>query len=217
MITLKVEYKQLSSKINRFALATSRTREDVTQQALKGMVRYALAETPPASAGKAGLAARQHGEGAIQRDLKKMGFRPVELKGKRPENPLFADPDAFHRVYLEGRAIKMLFFVDRNKFNTMVKRLFEEVGKLMSGWISAAVELNIPLTAWIYRHAGEGRGNVSKSLKQNITTLTATNHVPDKATGVYTDMLRRKAYWVRYAGFDLDRQLKAKLAGQWEK
>lgn len=217
MISIKVEYSQLSRKINQFAVATGRTREDVTQAALKTMVRYAVQFTPPASAGSTGRDAQRQGEGKISRDLNTMGFRPVDLKGERPENPLFADPDAYHRAYLEGSAPKTLFFVSRPKFKAMVTRLFLEIGKLTSGWAPAAVELAIPLPAWVYRHAGEGRGTVSLQRQQNITTMTAINHVPDKASGVYAEMLRRKAYWVRYAKEGLDRQLKAKLAGAWGK
>jgi hypothetical protein len=217
MISFKVEYSNLSGKINKFAVETGRTREDVCQQALKSMVRFAVNESPPASAGATGKDAQYQGQKKIEKDLDTMGFRPVDLTGKHPENPLFADPDAYHHAYLEGNAVKTLFFVARPKYKAMLARLFAEVGKLLSGWLPAAIELGIPVPAWVYRHAGEGRGAVQLNRQADITSMTAVNHVPDKASAVYTEMLRRKAYWVRYAAAGLDRQLKAKLAGAWGK
>lgn len=215
MISLKVELDGLNNSINRFAVATGRARDDVATQAMRGMIRYALEQTPPGGGGNSGKAAQRAGEGAITRDLKKMGFRPVTLKGKRPENPIYADPDTYHRDYLAGHAKRMLFFVDQNKFNAMVKRLYAEVGRVASGWLMAAIETGISAPAWIMRHLGEGRGDVSRKDVNNVTTLTATNHVPDTATGVASELERRKAYWARYARGDLDRQLHAKLAGAW--
>jgi hypothetical protein len=215
MLSIKVEYKELSRKINQFAVATGRTREDITRQVLKNMVNNAVKFTPPASAEATGRSAQTQGQQKIMSDLNKMGFRPVDLKGKRPENPLFFDPDEYHHAYLAGNATKMLFFVARPKFKKMVTRLFEEIGKLLSGWTPAAVELAIGLPGWVYRHAGEGRGDVRLNRQQNVTSMTAVNHVPEKASGVHAEMERRKAYWVRYATGALDRQLKAKLAGAW--
>lgn len=213
MLTIAVEYKELSRKINRFAAATGRTREDITRQALKNMVTSATKFTPPGSAQATGREAQKQGQQKIMADLNKMGFRPVDIKHK--ENPLFADPDAYHHDYLAGNATKMLFFVARPKFKKMVARLFEEIGKLTSGWTLAAVELAISLPAWVYRHTGENRGTVRLQRQQNITVMTAVNHVPDTATEVHSEMERRKVYWVSYARASLDRQLKAKLAGAW--
>ena len=222
MLKISVEYKQLSRKINQFAVATGRTREDISRQVLKNMVTSATKFSPPGSAEATGKAAQRKGEGAIQRDLKKMGFQPVDIKHK--ENPIFAEPDAFHHKRLQqaqggivSRGGKQAFYVSKSKFTAMVKRLFEEVGKLSSGWTLAAAELGVPLPSWVSRHAGEGRGDVKLSRQQNITTMTAVNHVPGKASAVYAEMLRRKAYWVSYARGSLDRQLKAKLAGKWGK
>lgn len=216
-ISLKVELDGLNRSINRFAVATGRTREDVATQAMRGMIRYALEQTPPAGGGNTGKAAQRAGESAINRDLNKMGFRPVELKHKRKENPLFEDPDTYHRDYLEGRAKRMLFFADKTKVKTMVKRLYAEIGKLSSGWILAALETGVPVPAWIMRHFAEGRGDVTRTDIRNVTTLTAINHVPNKAAAVASELERRKAYWARYARGDLDRQLHAKLAGNWHK
>lgn len=215
MLKISVEYKELSRKINQFAIATGRTREDVAQQALKSMVSYAVKFTPPASQQSTGKDAQQQGQGKIMKDLNAMGFRPIDIKKR--ENPLFADPDQFHRDYLAGNTIKTLFFVARPKFQKMVVRLFAEVGKLISGWIPGAIELGVPVPAWVYRHAGEGRGDVKFERQQNVTTMTAVNHVPGNAANVYSEMERRKPYWVSYARGNLDRQLKAKLAGAWGK
>lgn len=214
MLKISVEYKELSRKINRFAVATGRTREDVSRQVLKNMVTSATKFTPPASAEASGRAAQTQGQQKIMSDLNKMGFRPVDIKHK--ENPLFADPDAYHHSYLEGGVVKgALFFVARPKFKKMVTRLFAEIGKLTSGWTLAAVELAISLPAWVYRHTGENRGTVRLQRQQNVTVMTAINHVPDKATEVHSEMERRKVYWFSYAAAGLERQLKAKLAGAW--
>ena len=220
VISLKVELSELNNKINRFAVATGRTREDIAQQAMRGMVRYALDYTPPGSQKATGKAAQRSGEGAIDRDLKRMGFRPVDLKGTRTENPLFADPDSYHHTWIAGTALGSrpgtLFFVSRPKYNAMRTRLFSEVGKLASGWLMAAIETGVQsVPAWIARHMGELRGSVQMITEVNITRYIAINHVPDTAGNVASEMERRKGYWARYARGDLERQLHAKLAGAW--
>lgn len=127
MFTASADTSQLDRKIREMAAATGRTVEDVARQQMKLLVRDVMAITPPGSAGVSGRAALKAGENAIDRDLGRMGFKPVALKGfrtithvpaghvkgevvsiaavrvKTRENPRFADPDAFHASCLLSR------------------------------------------------------------------------------------------------------------------
>lgn len=205
------------------------TVKEETRTVFKGIVRDAIAYTPPGSAGAQGKDAQRSGEAAINRDLNRMGFAPVTIKGKRTitqawgrpiapvtvptkENPRFADPDAFHLARLAskhgGRVTRggaQAFYVDRRKFAAMQKRLFAEVGKLASGWVRAAQQLGVPVPAWISRH-GTGRGSDLQVVETPDTiSLRVVNYFPDQAPA--DEMARRITALKGYALERLKRQM----------
>jgi hypothetical protein len=243
MLTAQLVDTGLAQHIEDFAAATNRTVPDITRQAMKGMVRYAIDLTPPAGSGRSGKEAQRVGELAITRDLGLMGFAPVTLKGfreikvvyghvlvhpvrvKTKENPKFADPEAHRRARLSslhsGRATrggKQAFYVDRRKFQPMLKRLLAEVGRVASGWVPAARELGVPVPAWIARHGGSDRGTTVEQVSEGSKlSLRVTNHFPEGAGKVYEDTLRHIDSIKGYVANDFRRQLEAKMKGLWGK
>jgi hypothetical protein len=243
MLTAQLVDTGLSRHIEDFAAATNRTVPDVSRQAMKGMVRYAIDLTPPATGG-ANKAAQRAGERTITRDLGLMGFEPVTLKGHRDikvvfghvlahpvrvktkENPKFADPEAFRRSRLSSlhggrptRGGKQAFYVARSKFNAMQKRLFAEVGRLASGWVPAARELGVSVPAWIARHGGADRGTTVEQVSEGSKlSLRVTNHFPDTVPNkIYDDTLRRIEAIKGYVANGFRRQLEARMKGLWGK
>lgn len=231
IVVKNVNDRQLQSAIVQMSRATGRTVKEETRTALKGMVRDALAYTPPASSSNTGKDAEKAGRAAIARDLRAMGFAPRVLKGHRTitmafghpikpvtvptkENPKFVDPDAFHDARLGSkhggkvtRGGAQAFYVSKQKFNAMITRLFNEIGRLASGWVAAADELGVPVPAWIARHGG-GRGtNVQVVEDENKITLRVVNHFPDNASGEAAEMIRRIAFLKTAAIGRLKRQL----------
>lgn len=145
-------------------------------------------------------------------------------------NPKFADPDAIHKARLlaskkpgrrgvASRGGKQAWYVDKRLFAALKTRLFGEVGRLASGWVRAAKQLGMNVPAWIARHSETfGRGtDVRTRVVNHVVTLTVVNSFPDTANDVYEDTIRRVPYWTFYATENLDRQLRAKLAGAWGK
>jgi hypothetical protein len=215
----------LQENIAQIAAAANKTIKEVQVTTFKGILRDALLYTPPSNFRATGLAAKAAGEASISRDLKAMGFRPKEIKGFRTvtqvfghpispvkvatkENPAYADPDAYHHAYLAGGAEKKLFFARRSKFVSMKNRLFKEVGSLASGWAIGALQLGVPVPAWILRHVDLNRGTSVDIIETaNRVTMKVTNRFPDKAGYEATETRRRIRYLKEYAIGRLKRQL----------
>jgi hypothetical protein len=208
MATVRIDDSQLQAKIAQWSLLTGRTVEQETRTALKGMVRDAIAYTPPGSQGASGSAAKKQGEGAILRDLSRMGFIPVKIKGKKVYNttfwghklshpplniptklnPKFADPEGFRKSRLankHGRTVTrggaQAFYVDQKLFNPMRQRLIQEVGRLASGWVNAANQLGVPVPAWISRHSetfARGTPVIIEKVNDKLT-MRVTNRFPE--------------------------------------
>ena len=218
MLTVRVDDSQLQRKIAQWSLITGRTIKEETRTAFKGMVRDAINYTPPGSQGSTGQRAKVKGEQAIDRDLDRMGFVPVKIKGKRKLNPKFSDPEGFRKQRLahkHGGAVtrggKQPFFVDENLFKPMRERLRKEVGRLASGYVNAANQLGVPVPAWIARHSETfNRGTpVIITETNNKLTMRVTNSFPEgtEQAGIVADMLRRIEFLKRNAVNRLQRQI----------
>jgi hypothetical protein len=235
-LTAKVDDHELRNLIVRLARAWGVSIKETSRRTLGGMIRDALALTPPASARRQGKDAQRQGELAILRDLNRMGFEPVVLKGERKittvfgqllktpimvktkENPKFADPVAFHARRLRRkhggqvtRGGKQAFYVDVSKFKALLSKLFKEVGRLASGWVQAAAELNITAAAWIKRHGGARGTSVQVIESDTRYGLRVVNHFPDSAGNEAAEMERRIEIFKQRARNDLIKQLKYKL------
>ncbi len=135
--------------------------------------------TPPASAGRTGLAARRQGERRIDADLKDIFF-PVVLKGKRLEQ--YPDVEALYNQQMEGRKgrrrtrQRQLYHVDARKLEVLRQKLYARVGFLAGGWNAAAELLDVDLPAWISRHGTE-HGSCRVELLDGGIFITITNAV----------------------------------------
>lgn len=240
--SLTIDFSEGERHIQDFVAATGRETKDVHRQFFKGMVREGMNIVPPSSGGVTGVSAKRAGEAAIGRDLNLMGFNPVQIKGFRvitqafghPINPVrvptklnpkFADPEAFHRQRLRSkhgskvsRGGSQPFFADRSKFAPLKTRWMGEVGKLASWLVPAANTLGVPVPSFIKRWAGSGRGTELQVIEtENSYGLKVVGHFPETAQQEANEVERRLVAVQRYAGNALARQLKAKLAGAWDK
>jgi hypothetical protein len=176
---------QLQQKIQEVARAANKTIEEQSRVVMKGLVRYVLTYTPPASQRAQGLAARATGEVAVVRDMKKL-FRPVILKGKRPEQ--WPDPHALHHAAFSGGTLRRpakKFHVDKAKITALKTTLQKQVGLLSSGWARAAITLGVDVPAWVLRHAGSGRGtDLEVAQTQSRVSYRVTNHMPSTAGAI---------------------------------
>lgn len=229
---LTVNDRLLQENIVRMSAASGRTVKEETRTAFRGIVRDALIYTPPGSQGATGSNAKRQGEAAIGRDLRRMGFVPVEIKGyrvinqafgrkiepvkvKTKENPAFAEPNVFHLERLQrsrgrsqvSRGRKQAYYLSRAKFTSMLNRLKGEVGRLASCWVKAADQLAVPVYAWIRRHGtGRGTGVIVRETK-NVITMTVIGHFPATATGEAETTQGRLDRLKGYAAARLKRQL----------
>jgi len=191
-LTISVNDAQLVQKTAEMARATGRTIAEQSRATMKGILKYIITYTPPASAKAQGKAAQGAGQVAIVRDMKKL-FYAVDFKGERTEK--YPDPHALHRQAFAGGG-KMVaptrrYHVDRAKLTALKTTLQRNVGLLASGWAPAAQTLDIPIPAWVARWSGSGRGT-DLITRQQATKLTleVTNHIPTEA-GVIAAQLRR--------------------------
>lgn len=82
----------LERHIQDFAVASGRTIKEETRTVFKGMVRDVFDYTPPAGKGAQGVRAKRVGELAVTRDVGRMGFTPVTIKGFRIITKVFGHP-----------------------------------------------------------------------------------------------------------------------------
>lgn len=234
---VRVDDRLLNENIARMARAAGETVKERTRTTFKGMVKDALAYTPPGSQKAQGKDAQRVGQASISRDLFRMGFTPVEIKGHRTitkafghpiepvtvstkENPKFAEPDIFHAARMQSkhggrvtRGGRQGFYVDRRKFKRMQTRLFAEIGKLASGWAPAADSLGVNVPAWIRRHVGSGRGSQVQLVETEAKlSMRVVNHFPETAGAEASQMQRLIDTFIRPAAIGrLKRDLEYRL------
>jgi hypothetical protein len=184
----------LQAKIAQMSAATGRTVKEETKTVMKGMVKYVMDYTPPGSQAGTGSVARQKGEVAIVRDMRKL-FIPVELKGKRKEK--WPDPHALHHKamiaasggYVGTPTVK--YRVDKAKLTALKVKLQSHVGLLASGWITGAQALGVAVPSWISRQGGSGRGTGLQVVEtQGKISMRIVNHVPGTASAIAAQMQR---------------------------
>lgn len=169
--------------------------------------------TPPSSKGKFGTAGRRQGERAVDRDLGVI-FVPVRIKGVGAPPP---DPAPIHRRHFiafkrPGRRMRrdrsQPYYVDQRQYNALRRVLLSRIGKLASGWVAAARQLNAAVPAWIARH-GSSRGTIRMSFSMRNSFVEMTCFAPVHAP--WEEMQRRVPYALRYATNNLERQIEYRL------
>jgi hypothetical protein len=151
--------------------------------------------TPPGSQGRVGMDAKRQGERAIDRDIARH-FVPVKSTGQGPRGE---SPKQYHRAMFQFKKLgkplrrnrKQPYFVDANQLRALVRELKSHVGRLASGWLSAAQQLGVRAPAWISRH-GTGRGSIVMHLNSPRYTIDMTCNVP--ANVDMSEMERRLNY-----------------------
>jgi hypothetical protein len=201
----------LQAKLAQMSAATGRTVKEETKTAMKGMVKYVMDYTPPASQRGQGNTAKAMGEVSVVKDMKKL-FLPIVLGGEDVRgganiHPAFSggnrrtekwpDPHQLHHAAVlaaGGGSIKAKrpkYRVDREKLTALKLQLQRGVGLLASGWIPGAKALGVPVPSWISRHAGSGRGTeLIVTDSGGKITMKLTNHVPGTANAIAAQMQR---------------------------
>lgn len=152
-------------------------------------------------------------------------------------NPKFADPDAFHHARLiasgkpgrhgtASRGGKQAFYVARDKFLAMRKRLYLEIGKLAAPWLSGLRAINngeLPswVPAWISRHEADqiGRAHYTFNFDPKLDKMFIhlVNSMPSTADSVAADTQRRiesaKTYRINFIRRGLEGRAK-RIASQ---
>jgi hypothetical protein len=219
-VRLDIELREFQAASQRWARLTGKSQADVLRTAAKMTLSNPrqgsglLQITPPASRGVTGSAARRQGERAINRDLATI-FSPVRIKGKGPPPP---DPVPIHRRHFTTykrpgaktrRDRPQPYFVDVRQYVAMRRLLFRQVGKLASGWVASARQLNASVPAWIARHGGS-RGTIRMSFAAPRYFVEMTCFAP--ANSPWEELERRVPYALRYATNNLERQIEYRLS-----
>lgn len=233
---------QTPQLIERYSEITGRGLIASLKRFAKGVARRLVHEiTPPAHGSVKGAAAYRTGRKRISSDMARV-LAPRRLKGKRKithvfgrrlARPVYAKtkekhPDvhaAYRRVArfrnkgsgVKTGRVRQVMFVDRTKYKALEKRLHGNVGRLASGWVSAAAAMGQSVQAWIARH-GRSRGAV----RQNFATggrlmVEMTNRLPANLPGhVRHELERRVVYAVQYQRNAMKREMEyiALRAGQ---
>lgn len=194
----------------------------VVTEAAKRTTREVIAITPPGSAGITGKSAEMQGRSKIARDLHNV-FAPVRLKGRKVVTQVFGRPlgtpiviktvekypdlvsvyrqnsiASKSRVGIRGVRQGQKYYVDERKFKRLYNAKIAKIGKMASGWTSAANKLGVAVPAWIRRH-GQSRGSIDSQLATDQLYIRVINFAPNVPDNVVSEMERRIPYAMRYA------------------
>jgi hypothetical protein len=214
--TVSMKDYGLQDTIVQVARAAGRTVKEQTRLVMKYMVRIGLQINPPGSAGVSGKNSQRAGEGAIMRDVNRIGFVPVQIKGFRMQTVAFGrkikpvkvmahgkflkeelpsqeSVDALHRLRLTRKHGARVtqgrakpYWVRKSYLTALRIRLFKEVGMLSSWLIPAARTLGVAIPAWIARHAGSGRGT-------ELQVIETENKISMRVVGHFPDTAAAEA------------------------
>jgi hypothetical protein len=102
------------------------------------------------------------------------------------------------------------YYVDVRKFRALEDKLRSHVGRLASGWVSAAQAVKAAVPAWISRH-GASRGAVSMDLESNDLYFEAVNYASNVPVFIATETQRRINYATKYQAAAMNREMQALL------
>ena len=200
------DYSAVNRSLAEFSRLSPRAADDAVRKAARGFTRRVVDITPPASAGRTGLAARRQGEKRIDHDLGDIFF-PVVLRGKRPEQ--YPDVEALYNQQMAGRKgrrrtrQRQLYHVDAGKLEALRQKLYLRVGYLAGGWNAAADLLDVDLPAWIKRHGTE-HGTCHVEITDDGILVTVSNMV--EYSGDVDGYPRRVQYALDYEAAALERE-----------
>jgi hypothetical protein len=171
-------------------LETSRRKEgEVVMTTLRGVLRFAIAYTPPgsdksvdASGNYSGMEARRRGESAMERDVRHIfqGTTPARAKVQLGQMRSIHDQIMNVKKTRGGlrRDVVPKVKVARSSLTAYLREAKKRVGKLAAGWIPAATELGkIRVPAWISRHGVTGKGFTLK-IQADSVVATISNITP---------------------------------------
>ncbi len=221
-LSLQLTRNDIAPQLRRYAAEMRKTWPAVVRQAARGVTRILLDITPPASGGSKGLAARRIGEAKIGRQMAAV-FAPVRLKGRRTITHVFGrklrrpvtvptkerHPDVAaeyrSRIVPKGDGFgfstgrpRAKLYVSSIKFKALFSARAARVGRLASGWGAVAQAVDVPLQAWIGRHAHEQRGAVQIHDGKDDASVVARNLAPGVPPGVRSELARRIPAALRY-------------------
>lgn len=208
----KIDFSRYDAAMKSFMATSKRTVDQVTRENARGVIKHAVAVTPPASITESGTGwnvaigqkAKKQGEEAIKRDLKKIFVRVV-IEHKRQEE--WPDLQVLYRQHRgrNGRITgRRKYHVDETKLAKLTKDLQAHVGYLASGWLPAARELGAKgIPAWITRH--NAPGNVAFRTNGGRMLITVTNAC--KFAGEIPGLQRRIQYAVNKQAGAMERRV----------
>lgn len=163
--------------LSRIVATSKRDAPAVLREQGRGIVRWVQLYTAPGHDGVTGQAAKKHGEGKVEGDIRKLMFGVSKrAAGMR------TDIAAIHKSARNARTGRVnrsqgsgKVPVPRAALNKYIASKKKMVGYLASGWNTAAAKLGAKAPAWIWRHSGEG--DVRDVTTSDSVKIVATNRV----------------------------------------
>ena len=228
IVNFEVDFASISRSVNRFSAIANVAPSEAWTRALRRLVRYMQAITPPgdgkgeAADGAKGLgtADRERGNKAIERDLRNL-FIGVQRRG----GVAGMDPDPIHhRLFnaykIPGKKLRRdrpePYPVDMVKVARLERFLKARVGKTAAQWTPGFLLLGISPAAFIAKQTdGAAKGSASRrDAFLSFQFQISANSMPDAFAG---EIERRSRYALKYTEASIGREMDAiltKAAGQ---
>ena len=220
-IRLKFDSSKFEAALLRLYAATHRDLSSLLKEMARLFVKEVVLITPPGGGGVQGPKARQRGAARVEQDVRRVFRELKHEKWHSPEIRKAIRERDMRRLHeilphipeLAGMELYLepSFYLHRNAKNARgvvppnhkqnilvlgglrqyIKGEQAKVGKLASGWNSAAAALGVKLSAWVDRH-GAGRGTVILDLQEPSMSIRMDNNVRYAS---HTHDMNRRVQW----------------------
>ncbi len=169
---IEVDTREFMATAARFLATSKRDHLVVMREQAKGVIREAIALTPP---GRPGMTkARSRGTGKVKADILKLvkGTSSEARVQRRDISAIHASRRRRGRV---TRELNPRILVPMDALRSYIKERQARVGHLASGWNVAAAKLGYKPPAWVWRN--EGPGAITIRVTDKDIRIRATNRV----------------------------------------
>jgi len=199
---LTVDSSHYEESVSRILATSKRDGIVVLREQARGIVRHLQIYTPPGHQGVTGQAAKKHGEGLVEGDIRKLVFGVNrKFAGLRTNIAFIHKENRNPRTGRVKRRVRGKIPVPAPELKKYIASKKKMVGFLASGWNMAAAKLGFKPPQWMWRHNGDG--DMREVTTSDSLLIEATNRVGFSGRAIkQVDRLMRFAYSAQKAAND---------------
>ncbi len=172
-MSIDIDMREFMNTVARFLATSKRDGLVVMREQARGVLREVIALTPPGRPGVSGNA-RSRGAAKVKADILKL-VRGTNAEARVERLDIAQIHAANRRGGRVTSSITPRIRVPASALRAYIQRKQKRVGRLASGWNTAAARLGYRPPAWIWRN--DGPGSIEIRVTDKDLVIRATNQV----------------------------------------